>query len=253
METWKPQLGAQLRLGHWSTRGLVAFYPFAKAGNLVDFSPYRNHGTISGAEWVGQGLQFVASQSDYAAASVPEHTPSAVTLICKFKTGASGTVRPLNYGDTSQLSVHYALDCEIGKDFTWWVRATSANYVYTAQKPAPNTWYVMAGTADGNNVALYIDGLRKLSQSQSQRPTNINTIGVGALVRQTIIYSDCEVEYVLVYDRALSAAEIQALYLDPWLPIRSQTNWGLFQTAGAAPSGFKPAWARHCNNLIGAT
>ena len=44
----KPSLFAQLRTGHWSTNGLVGYWPFVEAGNLVDFSPYGNHGVITG-------------------------------------------------------------------------------------------------------------------------------------------------------------------------------------------------------------
>ena len=57
----KPNFGAQLRIGHWSTKGLVGFWPFRKAGNLVDFTPNKNHGTLNGPTWVGDGLSFDGS------------------------------------------------------------------------------------------------------------------------------------------------------------------------------------------------
>ena len=67
----KPNLFAQLRTGHWSTNGLVGYYPFTRAGNLVDFSPNGNHGVITGATWSGEGLGF--DGNDYV--TIP-HNPS---------------------------------------------------------------------------------------------------------------------------------------------------------------------------------
>ncbi len=50
----EPMFGQMLNLGHWSTDGLVFMWRGIEAGNFVDESLSRNHGTISGVTtWSG--------------------------------------------------------------------------------------------------------------------------------------------------------------------------------------------------------
>ena len=65
----------------------------------------------------------------------------------------------------------------------------------------------------------------------------------GGLVRQTQQYNPGEFSGTNIYDRALSASEIQELYINPDLPMQQYPAW--WGKAPAAPSGIVPIIQAH--------
>jgi len=73
-----------------------------------------------------------------------------------------------------------------------------------------NTWTHLAGTFEGSNCCLYIDGTLRATQAASPGPQNTAPFLIGGS-------ANCEkfaglVDEVCIYDRALTANEIAAIY-----------------------------------------
>lgn len=222
MNKQKPQFGSMPDLGHPSREGLVLDLPMLGVGDLNDYSLNGNDGTNNGATWVasenGPVLDFTGSNSDV---SGPLSLGIPLTIIARFKTGASGTARPFNVGGLVSNSIYTALDANIGNDFSFFLRTTAASHpaiTYTAVPPVTNTWYTMALTTDGTTHNCYIDGQLVVVSTLTLVDTAVvwNGFGIGALVRISPVYSDNQVEYVKAYDRVLSEAEIKDLHDNPW-------------------------------------
>lgn len=221
MNKQKPQFGSLPNLGSPSRKGLVLDLPMLGSGDLNDYSLNGNNGTNNGATWVdgenGPVLSFDGIDDIVTGPySKPDSAPC--TIITRFKTGASGTARPLNVGDVSQNDVYIAVDANIGNDFSFWIRngVADGTRLYTAVTPTANTWYTMAFTSTGQSHIGYLNGQQVTSDPTAVSLAGWDGYGVGVLRRASTVFSDCEVSYVFAYNRALSAQEIKALYDNPW-------------------------------------
>jgi len=90
----------------------------------------------------------------------------------------------------------------------------------TASLPL-NTWTHLAGTYDGATLRLYVNGVQLSSRAQTgpiQTSTDALTIGGDALYGQ---YFAGQIDEVRVYNRALSASELQT---DMNTPVTTVTN-----------------------------
>lgn len=80
-----------------------------------------------------------------------------------------------------------------------------------------NTWHHIAATGDGTIIRLYFDGVQvgSTTQSTSNYGSSVNTFNVGGAVVFDYPVStsklDATIDEVVVYNRALSAAEILSL------------------------------------------
>ena len=79
--------------------------------------------------------------------------------------------------------------------------------------PWDNRWHHLAGTYDGSKLNLYIDGVARASVAatgniadSSARSLNIGRFSEGGFLFKGVI------DDVQIYNRALSATEIQQLY-----------------------------------------
>jgi hypothetical protein len=85
----------------------------------------------------------------------------------------------------------------------------------TTEAIAPNEWFFVAGTYDGETVRTYINGEEKAVNTSPAGPTNSNSyslrIGSGYPEYSTAWF-DGRIDDVRIYNRALSIHEIRALY-----------------------------------------
>ncbi len=79
---------------------------------------------------------------------------------------------------------------------------------------APNTWYHVAATYDGNLVRLYLDGRQESSYAYSSSLGAANSFIIGALTSGTYNFNG-SIDEVRVYSRALNASEVARLYSNP--------------------------------------
>ncbi len=243
--------GQQLNLGHWSTDGLVFYWRGIPAGNAVDDSLYRNHGTLVGPVWDGGGLKFVGTEfsagSDYI--DIPD-SPSLditqqITLMAFIRTGTvpssvQGVIQKYAVTDTNRC---YLLFINSSKRLAFSLRGAAAEFGTPNTGPvlAPNTNYFIAGTYDGVTMRTYINGIANntLSQVLTINTTNFPA-GLGRLRHNdTILGFTGHIFCAVIYDRALSASEIADFNINPDLPMQQGTPVWLGQApaAGAGLAG----------------
>ena len=204
-----------------SVSALVAAYSFdAGSGSVVtDASGRGNTGTISGATWTSAGrsggaLSFdgvndLVTVADAASLDLgtgmtleawvrPEVNNSWRTIVTKEQTGN------LAYGlfsssDTAQPSSIVSIGANATQDI---VRAPSALPV--------STWKHLATTYDGAVLRLYVDGVQVGTKNLSgAMPNSSGPLQIGG----NKVWSEWfqgQIDDLRIYNRALSAAEVQA-------------------------------------------
>ena len=195
--------------------GVVSAYGFEEGTGTTtaDMSGYGNTGALSGATWTtagkyGNGLIFNGTN---ARVSVPDaaslHLTTAMTLEAWVKPSvATGVWRDVIYKGND----NYYLE---GTSNPSGVPASGGTFagspLYGASALAVNTWSHLATTYDGTTLRLYVNGVQVASRAQTGAitvSTNPLEIGGDLLNGQ---YFNGTIDEVRLYNRALSASEIQ--------------------------------------------
>lgn len=91
----------------------------------------------------------------------------------------------------------------------------------TTEAISPYQWFFVAGTYDGETVRTYINGVEKAVNTDPSGPANSNgfsvTIGAGYPEYSTAWFNG-KIDEFRIYNRALSAEEIQQLYCYGYSP-----------------------------------
>ena len=191
----------------------------------LDSSGNSNDGTISGASWTdgkfGTALQFDGIDDYISIADSPSLNPTEeITIETWVRPGSLPQVgwnkivaKP--YTSHADPWQQYALTLH-DNQFVFELNAGGTKQGVTgAEILTPDTWYHVAGTYDGSEMKIYVNGELSGTLSKSGAiavyPTDVH-IGAG-------IYSDAQTEYingiideVRILDRALSADEVKADY-----------------------------------------
>ena len=199
--------------------GLVAAYPFDEgAGTTVfDVSGNGNNGTINGATWTTSGR--------YGNALVFDGTSALVTVnnSCSLQLNAAMTLEAWVNPDTVNSAY-----CDViykGND-NYYLEGTTVDgggvpgiggtfggsdvVLFGPATLALNTWTHLAATYDGTTARLYVNGTQVASQAQTgdiATSTNALQIGGDSIYNQ---FFQGAIDEVRIYNRALSAAEIQS-------------------------------------------
>jgi fibronectin type 3 domain-containing protein len=83
------------------------------------------------------------------------------------------------------------------------------NYVDSGRTPAVGQWQFVAGTYDGSTARIYVDGALAASATFTASIGNSNTWRIGSYGSPATGFFDGRIDNVRIYDRALSAGEIQ--------------------------------------------
>ncbi|PIT86830.1 MAG: hypothetical protein COU33_00995, partial [Candidatus Magasanikbacteria bacterium CG10_big_fil_rev_8_21_14_0_10_43_6] len=93
------------------------------------------------------------------------------------------------------------------------------------------TWYHVAGVWDGSNASIYLNGVSDATPSSlgGTLGNNSSPLTVGTLRTLTTPtkFMDGKIDEVRVYNRALSASEISALYKSGSVSHKVPNNLGL--------------------------
>jgi hypothetical protein len=183
-------------------------------------------GVTYGPGEVGQAFRF--SGPGYVdVPDAPDLEPKAVTVEAWVKSGDGETTEPPYWnlvakGQTSSRYASYAL--YVGPDggigFYVWNGLASTPQVAIYGDPGiwNGQWHHVAGTYDGQTVRLYIDG-----QQLGNGTTGAGALGYGLPAGNDLTignvpvphgasYFDGSIDELSIYNRALTAAEIQAIY-----------------------------------------
>jgi hypothetical protein len=203
--------------------GLVAAYGFNEgSGPLVtDTSGHGHTGTISGATWTTQGKFGPALAFDglndwvtITAAPALDLTTGMTLAAWVYPTTTSG-VRDilLKEGPTVDIYNLYAYNGQGRPEANVFVGGSNRTAVGT--ELLANVWTHVAGTYDGSTLRLFLNGVQVASTARSGAmapgPGPLR-IGGNSLWGE---YFQGRLDEVRIYDRALTAAEIQAAMNTP--------------------------------------
>lgn len=207
--------------------GLVAHY--AMAGNAVDSSGTGNDGTVVGkvnaiAGPVGQGLYFDGSSYIQAAADSLPSGDGARTLALWARLDEMTTEEALfagygQFGSYNQVFVLGAVrrGTQLSLFFSQWGSGIGCSACPDIPGVSPvvlGRWYHVAVTSVKGVTTLYLDGVpvqsRDLSVSTAAR-TSFYLGGLPGVLGTTRRFTGA-LDEVRVYDRVLSAAEVQQFF-----------------------------------------
>jgi hypothetical protein len=218
--------GVGVSVSNTAPTGLVAYYRFdeGSGATALDASGRANNGTIVGASWTatgkyGSALSFNGSSSivNVADASSLDLT-TGMTLEAWVNPSASSGYRTVVMKDIpGELS--YALYGSDGSRPNAWGRvgSTSTGVLGTGAVPL-NVWTHLAVTYNGSSLVLYVNGSQAATKALSGSLVTSNSplhIGGNAVWGE---YFAGLIDDVRVYNRALSASEIQTDMNGPATP-----------------------------------
>jgi len=200
---------------------------YVKGGDhLHDFSPYKNHGVMSGVEWVstekGWALEFDAG--DIVDMGQPSELLSSglgdsFTLSCWIKTTQSPNVHKHFVGmrDDASNDIYVLVDRGDSNPF-FYVDAVGGDVkVYLpTHNILDGNWHRLTGVYNGSDVLFYVDGQLKASGSTSGVLDSVTKAHFTLGARYNSAGSPTQtyvgkIDRVLIYDRALSKKEISLL------------------------------------------
>jgi hypothetical protein len=200
-----------------STTGLRAAYALDDGtGTLArDSSQSHRTGTLAGATWSADGRFGGAGSFSGSAAHID--LPALGTF---YKTAF--TYEAWVFKQSSKLDVGIVgtwVDNQAGGPMLWIDHANGryqltlghnpGSYLDSGQAAAVGRWQHVAATYDGATARIYVDGLQAASLPFTGNPGNSNTWRIGAYGATAGGFFDGLVDDIRIYDRALTAAEIQ--------------------------------------------
>ncbi len=208
--------------------GLVDWWP--GEGNANDIVGTNNGTLVGGVSYaageVGQAFSFDGT-SGYVA--IPD-SPSLDSLITNItielwmKSGQTNANSDWKGIVTKGNSTAWQLKAESGAKTLNWCFGTSVNsYQLTGTRNVNDEqWHHVAATYDGTNMFIYVDGTLDASQAATGLIVpNSDLVCIGANSKAYVPSCGCQepgyffnglIDEVSIYNRALTASEIQAIY-----------------------------------------
>lgn len=240
----KPPLGTPLNPAHPLNRGLVLYMPFSEgAGSKTqDLSGRGNHGTlIASPKWVGG--KFGGSLSFNGV-----NTYVSITNSVSFNFGTDGfavsfwgnaNIAPSRaYFAVGKLqnsgpwdNFNFGITANGFASFTW--RTGGTSYSATgATDLTDGIWHHFLGVRNSSGIHLYVDGFFIASNTNANTQLNEDHTEGLTIGRERTGTGDeswiGEISEVRIYNRALSAQEVQQLYTDPFCMYESKSLFRWF-------------------------
>ena len=202
--------------------GLVAYWNFNEGSGTTasDSSGNGNTGTIYGATRttgkISSALQF-SGANQYVRGNKIVNIPKATVEAWVYITSApasskliAGFVNGLGSTREDKL-LHITSGRRIG--FTVWDGISDKTIISTSQIPL-NTWTHVAGTADGTNARVYVNGVEagSIAAGNTEADYTVPDIFIGGS-SASFGYFSGKIDEVKIYNRSLSASEITDEYL----------------------------------------
>jgi len=221
--------------------GLIAYWKFDEdQGSIAYDSAGDNHGTIHGAQpTTGQvnGALSFDGEDDYVA--LPDNNPiwlpqfnfscsawvyferESTTLLSEGE-----VILDLNHGDSSDTAneLGYIIQRRGESRRLYFKMTTTTNSdedLYSNEVLAANRWYHIVAVREGGTQAIYVNGLLDGSRTCSSDPIDFvggyddDRINIGRFttnIGHPRFHHKGKIDDVMIFDRALSAEEIQQLY-----------------------------------------
>ncbi len=214
----------------FNTQGLVGYWPMDEGTSTValDMSGSGNNGTWSGSTtngsyYVAGKVGLYTGNFDGSTNRIALGTPAALALsssdfsLCAwaYPTAVSLYYEIINSGDALTVtSSSYELLWSYGGNskfsFDTFVSASPSNLQSASQ--GINSWYSVCATRQGSLKSIFVNGVFQASTTQVG-PLNVqNAVAIGSGGTALRLPFSGMIDDVRIYNRALSAAEVQALY-----------------------------------------
>jgi len=220
--------------------GLIGYWKFDEGSGTTTSDASGNGNTatlINGPSWVPSGINGTLSfdgVNDYV--NVP-HTPTQdaypLTVAVWIKTNATGLHGIANKYFPGSLN-GYQVFTNAGNLCAWYFKDAS-NYIWdgsgcTLQTPGynDNQWHHVVFVVTASGGRLYVDGTRKTTQVWTGTPGASSTtqnINLGQYPGTATPFFPGLLDDVRIYNRALSAAEVSALFSAATPGTVEKVNW----------------------------
>lgn len=239
------------------SKGLVGRWLFNEgAGNTVfDISGKGNHGTIIGASFTPDGLDFEASSSNYINFGNPTNLQITgdMTVICKIKFESLGVAQAIlakaNTGDSEAANFLYLVGLDASNDLRWfWEHGAGVNVDITVTPSSAlstGTKYILGYVRynSGTAARFFIDGIQEGSSTTGLTAATGGTTGIVTIGRNgsnSSGYVDGETNSIIFLNRALSNAEMWQWSNDLCQDLKPRSIWLPAGVAAAPPAGGPP-------------
>jgi hypothetical protein len=214
--------------------GLVLHYSFDRQeGPVRDESGNRADGRVEGATWTpdgrrGGGMRFDGRTARVTTPVLPvtnDVTWSAWILPHSWPEQNDSIVQVMGIRSRSWVwnsdntSIYFGYwnhvgGCHLSYGFVVQEQAdTGVGIAYTlSAPPTPREWHHVAGTIDSSGRVLYLNGERVASGDSTARFAAAAAMIIGANDNGPQRFFNGVIDEVMVFDRALSEAEIRQLY-----------------------------------------
>jgi hypothetical protein len=219
----KAEIGALY--GENGDQGLVAYYPFN--GNADDESGSGNHGMVYSATLTAD--RFGKPNSAYAFDGVDDYIEIAdsasldieqqITIAAwvRFYSNPDGSSRIVDKSHTNcraPWNMYGLRMCCKASQFAFDVTTYGSNHISNSSSDYPSdAWHSVVGTYDGSAQKLYVNGILDSSASVGGSiEANNEPLLIGKHRGCESQHFDGLIDDVRIYNRALSEAEVRALY-----------------------------------------
>ena len=221
--------------------GLISYWKFDEdQGSIAYDSAGDNHGTIHGAQrTAGQvnGALSFDGEDDYVA--LPDNSPiwlpqfnfsftawvyferESISLLSEGE-----VILDLNFGDSSDTANELGYNIHRSGEsrrlyFQMTTTTNSDENLYSNEVLAANRWYHLVAVREGGTQAIYVNGFLDGSRTCSADPIDFvdgyddDRINIGRFttnIGHPRYHLKGKIDDVMIFDRALSAEEIQQLY-----------------------------------------
>ena len=201
--------------------GLIAWWP--GNGNANDLVGNCNGTLVGGVTFapgkVGQAFSFDGATGYVQIGGSYNLSGSRTIEGWVFPSTNSGDGTPIFVGGASGAGDMFGIagtsgNCNVGQ-YNLYVDHWGYSCVNGAVAVAPNTWNHVAMTFDGTNILFYVNGVAGPGVPQTLYNYNLNTATIGGNViggSTTQPYYSGLMDGLSIYNRALSAGEIAAIY-----------------------------------------
>lgn len=224
----KPPKGVLLNQSHPLSKGLIGCWTINEGGGnaIFDFSGNGKKGTLVGADWVPDGLEFVVANTDWVATS-SFIVPTVFTVFCVCRNDYIGAEEHLVVSAWDGINrIHLGLLPDQNQVYVCHSNASYERYDFTGFYDG--NFHSHCVTWDGSAYKYYFDlNLKSVAASGNPSDTDQSVLLIGARATGAGYdrYFDGVIKMVYIYNRPLIFSEISLLDREPYQMFEAEFPW----------------------------